>query len=218
MRDSVLRLNVDICVELFTLGLNDAAFHTISQLIASLLKSKLAQIDHRCLLINIQRVDEIRAADRFCTLVISDLNRLRRLCRCLFLQLDSNCAILFNIIVLLCAIVVSSCIGRNVCMDGLVGNRGSQTIDSDIDKRAIDCLNTDQVVDMHGLIRHTRDRLVRHAGATRAASQNTGSSHSQSSHTCALEELTTRNVRHKNQPHNLFCMPRSLFVEPAFPI
>ena len=138
----LLLLNVDLCVELFTLGLNDAAFHTISQLIASLLKSKLAQIDHRCLLINIQRVDEIRAADRFCTLVISDLNRLRRLCRCLFLQLDSNCAILFNIVVLLCAIVVSSCIGRNVCLDGFVGDIGSQTIDRDLDRLTICLLYT----------------------------------------------------------------------------
>ena len=70
MRDLLL-LNEDLCVELFTLGLNDAAvFRTISQLIVSLLKSKLAQIDHRCLLINIQRVDEFRAADRICTLVI----------------------------------------------------------------------------------------------------------------------------------------------------
>ncbi len=49
-----------------------------------------------------------------------------------------------------------------------------------------------------------------------AASQNTGSSNSQSSHTCALEELTTRNVRHKNQPHNLFCMPPSLFCGACF--
>ena len=100
MRDLLL-LNVDLCVELFTLGLNDAVCLILSQLIASLLKSKLAQIDHRCLLINIQRVDEFRAADRICTLVISDLNSLRRLCRCLFLQLDSNCAILSNIVVLL---------------------------------------------------------------------------------------------------------------------
>ena len=98
MRD-LLFLNVDLYVELSIIGLlNDAAIHTINQLIVSLLKSKLAQIDHRCLLINIQRVDEFRAADRICTLVISDLNSLRRLCRCLFLQLDSNCAILFNLV------------------------------------------------------------------------------------------------------------------------
>ena len=74
MRDLLL-LNVDLCVELFTLGLNDAVCLILSQLIASLLKSKLAQIDHRCLLINIQRVDEFRAADRICTLVISDLKQ-----------------------------------------------------------------------------------------------------------------------------------------------
>ena len=98
-------------------------------------------------------------------------------------------------------------------MDGFVGDIGSQTIDSDIDKRSIDCLNTDQVVDMHGLIRHTRGRLVRHVGA---ASQNTGSSNSQSSDTCALQELTTRDIRHNNQPHNLFCMPRSLFCGACF--
>lgn len=70
MRD-LLFLNVDLYVELSIIGLlNDAAIHTINQLIVSLLKSKLAQIDHRCLLINIQRVDEFRAADRICTLVI----------------------------------------------------------------------------------------------------------------------------------------------------
>ena len=64
MRD-LLFLNVDLYVELSIIGLlNDAAIHTINQLIVSLLKSKLAQIDHRCLLINIQRVDEFRAADR----------------------------------------------------------------------------------------------------------------------------------------------------------
>ena len=100
-------------------------------------------------------------------------------------------------------------------MDGFVGDIGSQTIDSDIDKRSIDCLNTDQVVDMHGLIRHTRGRLVRHVGA---ASQNTGSSNSQSSDTCALQELTTRDIRHNNQPHNLFACPHHFFVEPAFSI
>ena len=84
MRD-LLFLNVDLYVELSIIGLlNDAAIHIINQLIVSLLKSKLAQIDHRCLLINIQRLDEFRAADRICTLVISDLNSLRRLCRCLF--------------------------------------------------------------------------------------------------------------------------------------
>ena len=100
-------------------------------------------------------------------------------------------------------------------MDGFVGDIGSQTIDRDLDRLTIDRLNPDHVVDMHSLIRHTRGRLVRHVGA---ASQNTGSSNSQSSHTCALEELTTRNVRHKNQPHNLFACPDHFFVEPAFPI
>ena len=186
MRDLLL-LNVDLCIELFTLGLNDAVFRSsLIQLIASLLKFKLAQIDHRCLLINIQRIDEISAADLSGAIVIPDLNSLRRLCRCLFLQLDSNCAILFNIVVLLCTIVVSRYIGRNVCLDGLIGDIGSQTIDRDIDRLTIDRLNPDHVVDMHSLIRYTRGRLVRHVGA---ASQNTGSSNSQSSDTCALQEL-----------------------------
>lgn len=58
MRDSVLLLNVDICVELFTLGLNDAVIRsTLIQLIASLLKFKLGQIDLRCILFNILIID-----------------------------------------------------------------------------------------------------------------------------------------------------------------
>lgn len=192
MRDSVLLLNEDICVELFTLGLNDAVIRsTLIQLIASLLKFKLGQIDLRCILFNILIIDKISkltAVELLGAFVIPDHNLLRRLCRCLFLQIDSNCAILFNIVVLLCAIVVSSYIGRNVCLDGFVGDIGSQTIDRDLDRLTIDRLNPDHVVDMHSLIRYTRGRLVRHVGA---ASQNTGSSNSQSSDTCALQELTT---------------------------
>lgn len=59
MRDLLL-LNVDICVELFTLGLNDAVIRsTLIQLIASLLKFKLGQIDLRCILFNILIIDKI---------------------------------------------------------------------------------------------------------------------------------------------------------------
>ena len=42
----------------------------------------------------------------------------------------------------------------------------------------------------------------------RAARQNTSSSHGQSRNACTLQKATTRDVRHKNQPHNLFCSPK----------
>jgi len=51
------------------------------------------------------------------------------------------------------------------------------------------------------------------AGDITTANQNTSS---QSSNTCALQELTTRDIRHNNQPHNLFCMPQSLFCGACF--
>ena len=65
---------------------------------------------------------------------------------------------------------------------------------------------------------HTGDIGDIGASVARAASQNTGSSNSQSSDTCALQELTTRDIRHNNQPHNLFACPDHFFVEPAFSI
>mgnify|MGYP007006983145 FL=1 len=57
MRDLLL-LNVDICVELCTFGFNDAVCLILSQLIVSLLKFKLAQIDLRCILFNILIIDK----------------------------------------------------------------------------------------------------------------------------------------------------------------
>ena len=52
------------------------------------------------------------------------------------------------------------------------------------------------------------DHIGSHLGHLRniflgAASQHASSSNSQSGNTCALQKLTTRDIRHNNQPHNL---------------
>ena len=123
--------------------------------------------------------------------------------RLLLDHVDGNDALIINFPVLGAdeVVALSSC--RLVCQDGgkAHGSCQSRNLDDDIAK---DHTSTGaEILQLHiTLCAGIRGLLVR------AARQNTSSSHGQSRNACTLQKATTRDVRHKNQPHNLFCSPK----------
>ncbi len=118
-------------------------------------------------------------------------------------HVDGNDALIINFPVLGADEVVAFSSCRLVCLDGgkAHGRCQSRDLDDDIAK---DLTSTGaEILQLHiTLCAGIRGLLVR------AARQNTSSSHGQSRNTCTLQKATTRDVRHKNQPHNLFCSPK----------